>query len=105
MEKPMGLLSRETKREKIELDTQNLTPQQIRLIKHLNYALKATLTTEYEDEYFELSAEFMKTCAALIKSAHFAAEYEEYYSDQALEYAADIMEENISKKRSIPYDN
>ena len=105
MEKPMGLLSRETTKDKIELDTKNLTPQQIRLIKQLNHALRVTLTTEYEDEYFELSAEFMKTCASLIKSAHFACEYEEYYSDQALEYAADIMEENISEKKSIPYDN
>ena len=101
----MGILNRATTKSKIEFDTKELTPQQIRLVKHLNHALKTTLTTEYEDEYFELSAEFMKTCATLIKSAHFAIKYEEYYSDQALEYAADIMEENMSEKKSIHYDN
>ena len=101
----MGLLSITAKKEKIEIDTKNLTPQQIRLIKQLNHALKVTLTTGYEDEYFEFSAEFMKTCATLIKSAHFAIEYEDYYSDQALEYAADIMEENMSEKKSLNYDN
>ena len=101
----MGILSRTTTKPKVELDTKGLTPQQIRLVKQLNHALKITLTTDYEDEYFEFSAEFMKTCATLIKSAHFASKYEEYYSDQALEYAADIMEENMSEKKSIHYDN
>ena len=101
----MGILNRTTTNSKITFDAKSLTPQQIRLIKHLNHALKITLTTEYEDEYFEFSAEFMKTCASLIKSANFANKYEEYYSDQALEYAADIMEENMSEKKSVHYDN
>ena len=101
----MGILNRTTTNSKITFDAKNLTPQQIRLVKHLNHALKITLTTEYEDEYFEFSAEFMKTCASLIKSANFATKYEEYYSDQALEYAADIMEENMSEKKGVHYDN
>ena len=47
------------RQQKIRLNlTRNLTPQQIRLIKQFNHALRVTLTTEYEDEYFELSAEF-----------------------------------------------
>ena len=101
----MGILNRTTTNSKITFDAKNLTPQQIRLVKHLNHALKITLTTEYEDEYFEFSAEFMKACASLIKSANFANKYEEYYSDQALEYAADIMEENMSEKKGVHYDN
>ena len=101
----MGILNRTTTNSKITFDAKDLTSQQIRLVKHLNHALKITLTTEYEDEYFEFSAEFMKTCASLIKSANFANKYEEYYSDQALEYAADIMEENMSEKKGVHYDN
>ena len=101
----MGILNRTTTKSKIELDAKELTPQQIRLVKHLNHALKVTLTTEYEDEYFEVSAEFMKTCAILIKSANFANKYEEYYSDQALEYASDIMEDHMSEKKGAHYDN
>lgn len=102
----MGFLGTTSSKSKIELDTDGLSAQHIRLLKTLNHVVKLTMTTEYEDEFFESSAEFIKTWASLIKQSDFAERNEGFYADQALEYAADILEENIiSKKSAVNYDN
>ena len=54
---------------KLELDTTDLSPQQVRLIKSLTTMLHHVLVTENEEEYFEGSAEFMRMCASIIKQA------------------------------------
>ncbi|HLE12864.1 MAG: hypothetical protein A2504_13460 [Bdellovibrionales bacterium RIFOXYD12_FULL_39_22] len=93
----------------IEIETQDLTPSQIRLIKSLNSMLLHVITTDEESEFFEGSAEFMRMCAALIKQARFAEHLKGVddipYAEQALEYSMDLLQENFLKSKIINYDN
>jgi hypothetical protein len=90
---------------KIELDTDGLSAHQVRLIKKLNHVTQMPITTRYEDEFFESCAELIKTCASIIKQSDFAKKNKEIYSDQALEYATDLLEDIIAEKKVVKYDN
>lgn len=94
---------------KIEIDGNELTPQQIRLIRSLNTMIAHVLLTENEEEYFEGSAEFMRMCAALIKQARFTEELKDQsnvpYAQQALEYSVDVLQEYVTASKVITYDN
>ena len=94
---------------RIEIDASELTPQQIRLLKSLNAMISHVLITENEEEYFEGSAEFMRMCAALIKQAHFTENLKGAgnipYSQQALEYSMDVLQEYVTNSKVVTYDN
>ncbi|MBC7712127.1 MAG: hypothetical protein H7177_02240 [Rhizobacter sp.] len=94
---------------KIEIDGNELTPQQVRLIKSLNTMIAHVLLTENEEEYFEGSAEFMRMCAALIKQARFTEELKDQsnipYAQQALEYSVDVLQEYVTASKVVNYDN
>jgi hypothetical protein len=93
----------------LELDATELTPEQIRLVKTLNSMLVHVLTTDEESEFFDGSAEFMKTAAKLIKQAHFTTDLVDVdnipYAEQALEYSMDILQEQICGAKYMSYDN
>jgi hypothetical protein len=94
---------------KIEIDGNEFTPQQVRLIRSLNTMLAHVMVTENEEEYFEGSAEFMRMCAALIKQAHFTEKLKGVdnisYAQQALEYSMDVLQDYVSSSKVITYDN
>lgn len=94
---------------KIEIDGSDFTANQIRLIRSLTTMLTHVMITDNEEEYFEGSAEFMRMCAALIKQARFTENLKEAgsipYSQQALEYAIDVLQEYVTASKVITYDN
>lgn len=94
---------------KIEISTEELTPQQVRLIRSFNALLTQLILTDNEEEYFEGSAEFMRTCAALIKEARFSSNLKDQnnlpYAQQALEYSVDVLQEYVTSAKVVSYDN
>jgi hypothetical protein len=97
------------KKLKIEIDATELTPKQIRSVKSVMSMMEHVLTTDDESEFFEGSAELMRMIATLIKQSSFSEEYSKNksisYSDQALEYSVDMLQDFISDKKVIRYDN
>ena len=93
----------------IEIDGNNLSPNQIRLIRSLNTMLTHVMHADNEEEYFEGSAELMRMCAALIKQAHFSESAKNQsdipHSQQALEYSMDVLQEYVTASKVISYDN
>lgn len=94
---------------KIEIDTQDLSTQQVRLLRSINTMMLHVLKAEDEEQYFEGSAELLRMCAALVSQAHFNESSKNHtsipYSQQALEYAMDIVVEYIEKQKVVSYDN
>lgn len=91
-----------------QFDTEQLSANQIRLIKTLNSLLSQVLTTEHESEFFDGSAECMRMCAALIKQAQFCtgrSPYDIPYADQVLEYSIDVLQEQMEASQIVTYDN
>lgn len=94
---------------KIELDADELSSAQVRKIRSLNIILQHILTTHDEAEFFDGSAEFMRTCAGLIKEANFANNLKDKsgipYAEQALEYSMDVLQECMTNSKVVTYDN
>lgn len=93
----------------IKLDTKKLAPAQIRLIKSLNATLSNVLTTSEESEFFDMSAEFMRLCAAIINQSNFTSIVKKNapipYAEQAIEYSIDILQECVEQSKVVTYDN
>ena len=92
----------------MELDTTELSDQQVRLIKQIHTWLAHVCSTESESEYFNSSAELMRLFASAIKQARFGESHKNSsipYTTQALEFSLDIIGEHIEKQRLIQYDN
>ncbi len=98
-----------SKKLNIEIDTNGLSPAQVRLIRSLNAMLTHLLITDEESEFFDGSAEFMRMCASLIKQSQFTenlmAEDNIPYADQALEFAVDVLSEHMTLSKIVTYDN
>lgn len=99
----------DSKKLKIEIDATELTPKQIRSIKTVMTVMEHVLTTDDESEYFEGSAELLRMVASLIKQSRFTEDYSKGesipYSEQALEYSVDMLQEFINDKKVVRYDN
>ncbi len=92
----------------IELDTAELNPQQVRLVKTINSLIAHIATTEDENDYFETCSALMKQVAAFVKQANFNdfPPYDEIpYAEQALEYSIDSIIDNIHSDKLNSYDN
>jgi hypothetical protein len=93
----------------LRIDTSELTPTQVRLIKSLNSLLLGVATTDNEADYFDDSAEAMRLCASLIQQSHFTQQFNTKnsipYSDQVLEYSIDILQDQVSQSKVMVYDN
>lgn len=102
----MQSLSPKEKELLIKMDTQDLTPTQVRLIKSINSLLVHVLTADEEDEYFEFSAQFLKKAAEAIKHGHFAAQNGRMaYGEQAVEFSVDFLNEVLDQRRLDNIDN
>ncbi len=90
----------------LKIDTTELTPSQVRLVRSLNLMIQHILTTDEESEFFESSAQVMKLCASLIKQSNFSKDKKLIpYAEQALEFSMDILQDHISNSTVISYDN
>lgn len=78
----------------IKLNTEDLSPTQVRLVKTINAMMAHVLTCEEESEYFEASGELLRKFGELVKASHFAVQNTEMdYGDQAVEFAVDFLNE------------
>lgn len=92
----------------LKINTEELTPTQVRLIKSVNSLIAHVLTAEDETEYFEVSAELMRKTAEVIKHSSFAnttANAKIAYGDQAIEFAVDFLNETMDTSRIGNIDN
>lgn len=90
-----GLTHKETELT-LKLNTEGMTPSQVRLIKTVHALLCNVLTTEEESEYFECSAELFQKAAEIVKHAQFAESKKDMnYGEQAVEYSLDNLSETI----------
>ncbi len=91
---------------KIELNTEEMSPAQIRMIKSINSMLAHVITTEEEEEYFDGSSELLRMVASVIKKANFSNQDGKIeYSKQALEFCADVLSDQIYEDDLMKYDN
>lgn len=86
----------------IKLSTEELNPTQVRLIKNINGLISQLITAEDEAEYFDLSAEFLRKAAEVIKHSQFAqCNKEMNYGEQAIEFAVDFINEQLAESDNI----
>lgn len=95
--------------EKLNLDTTELSAEQVRLIKSINSMLTHVMSTESEKEYFTGSSDLLRVVAIAIKQANFnktqlAGESIDY-EQQVLEYCADALIDEIHSGKLVRYDN
>ncbi len=94
---------------KLEIDTSELSPAQIRLLKSIHSMASQVMTSENESDYFEGSTEVMRLCASMIMEANFSKNAKSRsaipYAEQALEYSVSILEDYVSSKKVVNYDN
>ena len=90
----------------ITLNTDEMTPTQIRLIKSINSLLGHVLIAEDENEYFEISSDLIKKTAELIQHASFAEKNKNMaYGEQAVEFAVDFLHDAMDLKKIHNIDN
>jgi hypothetical protein len=95
-----------TKVNKLEVKTEDLNPQQIRLLKSINSMLTHIMTTKEEDEYFDGSSELLRLVASAVKKANFCkTDNEIEYGQQALEFCVDTLSDQVYEENLIKYDN
>ena len=92
----------------VEVNTERLSPNQVRLIKSINAMLAQVVTTEDEGVFFESSAELMRMCASIIQQSRFAETLIHMdnvpYAEQALEYSLEVLQDYMSASNVISYD-
>ena len=93
----------------ISIETSQLGPAQVRLVKALNAMMFQVMTTRNEADYFEYSAEFMRQCASAIKQSSFSqfkSEEESIsYAEQAIEYSLDRVTTSLENSKIVILDN
>ncbi len=79
----------------LKVETHDLSPMQVRLLKHAHTLLIHVLAAETEEEYFEASSQLLKQAAQVVKHANFAESNKGKiaYGDQAVEYSVDGLNE------------
>lgn len=90
----------------IKLSTEELSANQVRLLKSINSLMTHTLTADEEGEFFEASAQLMKQVATLINQSHYPKAHKSTdYGTQAVEYAVDFINETLEEKSLHNVDN
>jgi hypothetical protein len=94
---------------KIEVDSLEMSEQQMRLVKSINSLLSHVMTTDDESEYFNSSSELMRLVATAIKKSNFADGYGENadipYGNQVLEFCVDKLSDQVYEDDVMKYDN
>ncbi|MBY0517982.1 MAG: hypothetical protein K2P81_13820 [Bacteriovoracaceae bacterium] len=91
----------------LRVETHDLTPKQVRLLKHAHTLLVHVLVAEDEDEYFEASAQLLKQAVQLIKHSNFPEDAKGAipYGDQAIEYAVEELNDTLEASGHVNIDN
>jgi len=91
-----------------DINIENLSPQQIRLIKSCLVSLAEVSRTTKEEEYFELTSELFQILANIIKHAHFPAQAaissKIPYAEQALELSIETLNDLLYCQVLKKYD-
>lgn len=89
------------------VDTTDLSPAQVRILKQVHTMLLQALTAEDEAEFFESSAQLFKNAAQLVKHANFPLTQRDGipYGEQAIEYALDTLNETLPAHGHNNFDN
>ena len=87
----------------LKVDTFDLNPAQVRLLKHINTLLVHVISAEEESEYFEVSAELIKQTASLIQNTNFTNN--KNVTQQALEFAIDFLNDRLNENGDVTFDN
>lgn len=92
---------------KLTVDTTDLSPAQVRVLKQLHTMMMQVLTAEDEAEYFECSAQMLKQAVQLVKHASFPTHQRDGipYGEQAIEYAVETLNEALNNNGHINLDN
>lgn len=86
----------------ITLNTEDLTPEQVRIMRAMSALMTNVLAADEEGEYFEASAQLMKKAADLIRKSHFAKDNKQMpYGEQAVEYAVDFLNDALNGSEFI----
>ncbi len=102
----MQNLSRKDKELLLKLNTEGLTPTQLRLVKSVHALLANVLASDEESEYFDTSAELLKKTAELIKHANFAIENKSMeYGHQAIEFSVENLNDSLDQNKIQNLDN
>lgn len=91
----------------LKVETHDLTPMQIRLLKHAQTLLVHVVAAEDESEYFEASAQLLIQAVQLIKHANFPEVSKDGipYATQAIEYAVETLNESLAQAGHVNLDN
>jgi len=80
----------------LKINTEELSPKQVRLLKTLHALIANVVVAEDEEEYFEMSAQLLKKTTEFIKHSSFAESNQVMnYGQQAIEFAVDFLNETI----------
>jgi hypothetical protein len=98
----MNSLSQKDKELLIKINVEDLTSDQVRLIKTLNALIANVVCAETEEEYFEMSARLVRKSTELIKKSNFPTQNKEIpYAEQAVEFAVDFLNESLDQNLNI----
>jgi hypothetical protein len=90
----------------LKLNSNDMSPTQVRLVKSIHALLANVLSSEEEGEYFEASSELLTKTAEFIKHCDFAKTHKNIsYGDQAVEFALDKIYELLDENKIQNLDN
>jgi hypothetical protein len=92
----------------IKKDNAGLSAAQMRLIRSIHSMLLHISSVKNEEEFFEGSAELMRMVAQAVQQSDFVqskGDEEINYAEQAVEFAIDVVNEALQKRKVISYDN
>ncbi len=102
----MHQLGKNDKELLIKLNTEEMTPTQVRLLKSVTSLLTNVVSADEESEYFEASSELFKKVAELVKHAQFAHNNKKMnYGEQAVEYSIDNLNDTLENQNLRNIDN
>jgi hypothetical protein len=88
----------------LKVDTRDMSPAQVRVLKQVHALMIHTITAEDEAEYFEAAAQLFKQTAQLVRHANFADDKRIdgiAYGEQAVDYAVDFLKEMLSAQTNL----
>ena len=94
---------------RVDIDVSEFKPEQIRLIRSMLIVISSLLQSKEENDFFNNSAELIRLSASLISQSNFTKDLEINknipFTEQALEYSLDILQEYMNSSSIVIHDN
>ena len=91
------------------IDIEEFKPEQARLIRSILVVISSLLQAKEEDVFFNNSAELIRLSASLVKQSDFTKNLKIKnnipFSEQALEYSLDVLQECMNTESIVVHDN